>query len=85
MGMFSGRMAHSSGVEGVTPIHWRGKAVMFGNAKRFNEANAARLLRLHPPSCLTASTQGAETAKLETLREEQRVPLSGFQWLGAVR
>lgn len=39
--MFSGRMTHNSGIEDVAPIHWRGKADMFGSAARFDAANAA--------------------------------------------
>ncbi len=39
--MMAGRMTHNSGRDGLTPIHWRPKAAMFGSAGRFNEINAA--------------------------------------------
>lgn len=35
----TGRLAHNSGEEGVTPFHWEAKARHFGSAKRFDQIN----------------------------------------------
>lgn len=85
-GMFSGRMAHNSGVEGVTPIHWRGKAVMFGNAKRFSEANAALewfLLELQPKRGRSAGgwamTKQARDICMAYLNASNQYALTGLE------
>lgn len=84
--MFSGRMTHNSGIESVTPIHWRFKPAMFGSAKRFDEANAALewfTLEVKPRRGKSAGgwamTSEAKDICMAYLKASQQYALTGLE------
>lgn len=84
--MFSGRMTHNSGIEDVTPIHWRFKPAMFGSAKRFDEVNAALgwfTLEVKPRRGVSAGgwamTSRAKELCMSYLKASQQYALTGLE------
>lgn len=84
--MFSGRMTHNSGIEDVTPIHWRGKADMFGSAKRFDDANSTLAwftLEVRPRRGRSAGgwamTKQAKELCMSYLKASQQYALTGLE------
>lgn len=84
--MFSGRMTHNSGIENLAPIHWKGKAAMFGSAKRFDAANAALgwfVLETKPQRGKSAGgwamTDQARAICMDYLKQSHQYALTGLE------